>query len=67
MSSGKKVLTIFGATGNQGGAVINTILNDPQASSQFQLRGITRNASSSKAKALADKGVELAVVSLHGM
>ncbi|KAF2096859.1 NmrA-domain-containing protein [Rhizodiscina lignyota] len=59
MSSGKKVLTVFGATGNQGGAIINTILGDSKASSEFQLRGITRDVTRPKSKALSDKGVEM--------
>ena len=62
--SSKKILTIFGATGNQGGSVVNAILNSPKLSSEFGLRGITRDANSSKAKALASKGVELAEANL---
>ena len=54
----KKVVVVFGATGNQGGSVINSILNDPRASQQFSVRGVTRDPSSSKAKSLAARGVE---------
>lgn len=61
----KRLITIFGATGNQGGSVINTVLGHQNLSKQFALRGITRNTSSDKAKALADKGVELAVADLN--
>lgn len=61
----KRLITIFGATGNQGGSVVNTILGHKNLSQQFSLRGITRNISSDKAKALANKGVELAVADLN--
>lgn len=61
----KKLVTVFGATGVQGGSVINTILSQPSLSQQFTLRGITRNTSSDKAKALAAKGVELAAADLN--
>jgi uncharacterized protein YbjT (DUF2867 family) len=58
-----KLITVFGATGNQGGSVIKHILDDAQLSSEFKIRGITRNVNKPAAKALADKGVELATVS----
>lgn len=61
----KRIITVFGATGNQGGSVINTVLGHQNLSQQFALRGITRNTSSDKAKALADKGVELVVADLN--
>ena len=54
-----KLLVILGATGNQGGSVIKSILSDPKAAKQFQLRGVTRDTSSAKAQALASKGVEV--------
>ncbi|KAL4926829.1 NmrA/HSCARG family protein [Aspergillus undulatus] len=54
-----KLLTVFGATGRQGGSVIRTILSDSTLSSQFKLRGITRDVTKPDAKALADKGVEV--------
>jgi uncharacterized protein YbjT (DUF2867 family) len=59
-----KLITVFGATGNQGGSVIKHILGDAQLSSQFKIRGITRDVNKPAAKALADKGVELTTVSL---
>ncbi|KAH6867794.1 hypothetical protein B0T10DRAFT_541803 [Thelonectria olida] len=54
-----KLLTVFGATGNQGGSVIRAILNDPTLSKQFKIRAITRDASKPAAKELAAKGVEV--------
>lgn len=58
-----KILTVFGATGNQGGSVINAVLADPALSKEFKIRGITRDKSKPAAKALADRGVEMVVVS----
>ncbi|CZR56703.1 related to nitrogen metabolic regulation protein nmr [Phialocephala subalpina] len=57
--SSKKLLVVFGATGNQGGSVILTVLSDPFLSSQFQLRGITRDPTKPSAAALSSQGVEL--------
>ncbi|KAL2809197.1 hypothetical protein BJX63DRAFT_370694 [Aspergillus granulosus] len=54
-----KLLTVFGATGRQGGSVIRTVLADSSLSSQFKIRGITRDISKPDAKALANKGVEM--------
>ena len=54
-----KLLVIIGATGNQGGSVIKSILADPNASKQFKLRGVTRDVSKDAAKALTEQGVEM--------
>ena len=54
-----KIITVFGATGNQGGSVIKHVLADPTLSKEFKIRAITRDSSKPAAKALADKGVEL--------
>ncbi|CAH0019885.1 unnamed protein product [Clonostachys rhizophaga] len=54
-----KILTVFGATGNQGGSVISAVLADPVLSKEYKIRGVTRDASKPAAKALASKGVEL--------
>ncbi|UNI24963.1 hypothetical protein JDV02_010676 [Purpureocillium takamizusanense] len=55
-----KILTVFGATGNQGGSVIRAILADPSLSREFCIRGVTRDASKPAARALAAlPGVEL--------
>ena len=60
--SAKKVLVVFGATGNQGGSVIRSVLGDPKAAEEFRIRGITRDPSKPNAKALAEKGVECVTV-----
>lgn len=55
--SARKLVTVYGATGNQGGSVVASLLqNKAQA---FSLRAITRNPESEKAKKLAAQGVEV--------
>lgn len=54
-----KLITVFGATGNQGGSVIKHILADSTLSKTFKIRGITRDTSKPAAQALAKQGVEL--------
>ncbi len=54
--SSKKIITIFGATGGQGGGLAQAILNDPDR--EFAVRAITRNPDSDSAKALAALGAE---------
>lgn len=55
--SSQKLITVYGATGNQGGSVIASLLQNK--TSGFSLRGITRSVESDKAKALAEQGVEV--------
>lgn len=52
-----KIITVYGATGTQGGSVVNSLLENK--SGNFKIRGITRNPDSDKAKALAARGVEV--------
>ncbi|KAK4452230.1 hypothetical protein QBC34DRAFT_399480 [Podospora aff. communis PSN243] len=54
-----KILAVFGATGRQGGSVVNNVLADPEISQQFRLRAITRDVSSEKIKELRERGVEI--------
>jgi len=49
------VIAVMGATGMQGGAVVDAILAD----GTFACRAITRNSSSEKARALARRGCEV--------
>ena len=53
-----KLVTVFGATGAQGGSVVKVILSNPQLSKEFKLRAVTRDPSGRKAQDLASKGVE---------
>ncbi|KAM0262142.1 hypothetical protein ACHAQJ_001885 [Trichoderma viride] len=59
-----KVLTVFGATGNQGGSVVQAVLADPVLSKEFRIRGVTRDVNKPGAKKLASKGVELVVADM---
>ncbi|KAJ6437448.1 calcium-translocating P-type ATPase, PMCA-type [Purpureocillium lavendulum] len=54
-----KLLTVFGATGNQGGSVIRAVLADKALRSEFRIRGVTRDTSKPASKALEAKGVEM--------
>ena len=53
--SGNKVITVLGATGNQGGGVARALLAD----GEFAVRAVTRNAASPKARHLAELGAEV--------
>ncbi|KAM4067020.1 nmrA-like family protein [Hirsutella rhossiliensis] len=59
-----KLLTVFGATGNQGGSVINAVLADAALSRDFKIRAITRDVSKPAAQALAAKGVDVVAADL---
>ena len=54
-----KILAVFGATGQQGSSVVANVLSDPELSKGYSLRALTRDISSTKAKDLADRGVEV--------
>ncbi|KAG5917008.1 hypothetical protein E4U42_007411 [Claviceps africana] len=54
-----KILTVFGATGNQGGSVIRAVLADEVLSREFTVRGVTRDVDKPAARALAAQGVEM--------
>jgi len=53
----KKVIAVVGATGAQGGGLVQAIVNDP--GSDMKVRALTRNQQSEKAKALTGMGVEV--------
>lgn len=52
-----KVLTVFGATGKQGGSVINGVQAHPNLCKEFKFRGVTRDPSKPAAQELTKKGV----------
>ncbi|KAI9742677.1 MAG: hypothetical protein M1818_003818 [Claussenomyces sp. TS43310] len=54
-----KILLVFGATGQQGGSVIDCVVNDPELSKQYTVRGVTRDPTKPSAQALRSKGVEV--------
>ena len=54
-----KIFTVFGATGQQGGSVVNYVINDSELSKQYKVRAITRDLTGSAAQVLQQKGVEV--------
>lgn len=60
--SSQRIITIFGATGNQGGSIIEKFLNDPKLK-EWSIRAVTRDVTKESSKALANKGVEVVSVS----
>ena len=57
------ILTVVGATGVQGGSVVDAALKV----GGYKVRAITRNADSEKAKALATRGVEVVTADLNDL
>ncbi|GHE26824.1 nucleotide-diphosphate-sugar epimerase [Kitasatospora indigofera] len=53
----KKIITVFGATGSQGGGLARAILADPGG--EFAVRAVTRNPDADRAKALERLGAEV--------
>jgi uncharacterized protein YbjT (DUF2867 family) len=53
----KKLITVIGATGAQGGGLVRAVLADGQG--EFSVRAITRDAGSDKAKELAAMGAQV--------
>ncbi len=53
----EKIITVFGATGAQGGGLAHAILKDKN--SEFAVRAVTRNTDSDKAKELVKMGAEV--------
>ncbi|KXH25367.1 NmrA-like family protein [Colletotrichum nymphaeae SA-01] len=61
----KRVITVFGSTGNQGGAIVRTFLSDPKLKNEWAVRGVTRDVSKDSAKALASLGVEVVAADIR--
>ena len=55
--SDNKIIAVIGATGAQGGSVINAILND--SSNSFSVRAITRDSTKPNALKLKERGCEV--------
>jgi uncharacterized protein YbjT (DUF2867 family) len=58
----KKIIVVFGATGAQGGGLAHAILND--SNSEFDVRAVTRDVNSDKAKELAAMGAEVVAANI---
>ncbi len=63
--SGKKIITVFGATGSQGGSVVDIFLADPKLKSDWSVRAVTRDTTKDSAKKLQSRGAEVVNVSHH--
>ena len=55
-----KLITVFGATGGQGGPIARALLEN-----SFRVRAVTRNVDSDKAKALREAGAEVVAGNIH--
>jgi uncharacterized protein YbjT (DUF2867 family) len=60
--SQSKIITVFGATGAQGGGVARAILSDK--SKEFKVRAVTRDVNSDKAQELARLGAEVVAANI---
>lgn len=54
-----KTLVVFGATGQQGGSVINFVLHDPDLSANYRIRAITRDLSKLAALSWSPEDIEV--------
>ncbi|KAK4124700.1 NmrA-like family protein [Parathielavia appendiculata] len=63
--TGKKIITVFGATGAQGGAVADTFLHDAKLKSDWTVRAVTRNTTSEAAQKLKSQGAEVVAADLN--
>lgn len=54
-----KLLTVFGATGQQGGSVIDHVLSDPALSQTYRIRAVSRDPTSAASAVLRARGVEV--------
>ncbi|CAO1622807.1 unnamed protein product [Sympodiomycopsis kandeliae] len=57
------LITVFGATGNQGGSVIQALLQTPY-SQRYRIRGVTRDTTKASSQKLAAQGVEVVQANL---
>lgn len=51
-----KLVVVIGATGKQGGSVVDALLKNPES---YSVRAVTRNPNSDKSCALAARGAEV--------
>lgn len=63
--AGKKIIAVIGATGAQGGGVVDVFLNDPLLSQEWTVRAVTRDPSKDKAKKLKEQGADVVAADLN--
>lgn len=63
--STKKLITVFGATGAQGGGIVSLFLNDPKLKKEWKIRGVTRNVSGESSQKLVAQGVEMITADMN--
>jgi uncharacterized protein YbjT (DUF2867 family) len=64
--TGKKIIAVVGATGAQGGGVVDVFLNDPLLNQEWTVRAVTRDPTKDKAKKLKERGADVVAVSVLG-
>ena len=57
-----KILTVFGATGSQGGSVVRAVRAHPILSGIYRIRGVTRSLTSEQSRKLTAEGVDMVQV-----
>lgn len=62
MAASKRIITVFGATGAQGGAVASTFLRDAKLKANWTVRAVTRDVTKPSATKLRDQGAEVVAV-----
>ena len=65
MATTKKTITIFGATGLQGGSVAAIFLDDPKLNADWTVRAVTRDVTKEGAKKLASQGAQVVAADLN--
>ncbi|KAM7186384.1 hscarg protein [Rhypophila sp. PSN 637] len=61
----KKIITVFGATGAQGGSVADIFLTDPALTIDWTVRAVTRDIQKESSKDLAKRGAEVVGADLN--
>lgn len=60
--AGKRIITVFGATGAQGGSVADIFLRDPKLKPDWVVRAVTRDTTKESSKKLQSQGAEVVSV-----
>ncbi|KAK3393940.1 NmrA-like family-domain-containing protein [Podospora didyma] len=61
----KKIITVFGATGAQGGSVADTFLTDLRLKDDWTVRAVTRDTTKESSKKLEAKGAEVVAADIN--